>query len=84
MILSKTQSAIARMVTSSTGFQWGSYDENELNAARSIVKQCITIAPDSLSQKDFNEIMSGASQKRTKNFYLALSDALSEDIWQTL
>lgn len=83
-VLSRSQQAIARMVSDSINFSWTSYDNEDRSSARSILLRHISAAPESLSERDWSRMMEGKGQKRTKDYLRSLHDALQDDIWKML
>lgn len=68
MILTKTQQAIARMVSDNAKHKWQDYSSNDRSSARSFI----------LSRVD------KPSCKQRKDLLLTLADALQDDIWKVL
>jgi hypothetical protein len=68
MILTKTQQAIARMVSDNAKHKWQDYSSNDRSSARSFI----------LSRVD------KPSYKQRKDLLLTLADALQDDIWKVL
>ena len=68
MLLTKTQQAIARMVSDNAKHQWQDYSSNDRYSARSFI----------LSRVD------KPSYKQRKDLLLTLADALQDDIWKVL
>jgi len=68
MLLTKTQQAIARMVSDNAKHQWQDYSSNDRSSARSFI----------LSRVD------KPSYKQRKDLLLTLADALQDDIWKVL
>lgn len=83
-VLSRSQQAIAKMVSNATGFSWTSYNNEDRSSARSILLRHISTAPERLSQRDWSRMMEGKGQKRTKDYLRSLHDALQDDIWKML
>lgn len=82
--LTRTQQAIAKMVTNAIGFSWTSYNNADRAVARSIILRHIFTAPEQLSPKDWTRMMEGKGKKYTKAYLRSLSDALKDDIWRVL
>jgi len=68
MLLTKTQQAIARMVSDNAKHKWQDYGSNDRSSARSFI----------LSRVD------KSSYKQRKDLLLTLADALQDDIWKVL
>ncbi len=68
MILTKTQQAIARMVSDNAKHKWQDYSSNDRSSARSFI----------LSRVD------KPSYKQRKDLLLTLADALQDHIWKVL
>lgn len=83
-VLSRSQQAIARMVSDSINFSWTSYNNEDRSSARSILLRRISAAPERLSERDWSRMMEGKGQKRTKDYLRSLHDALQDDIWKML
>jgi len=82
--LTRTQQAIAKMVTTSIGFAWTSYNNADRAVARNLLLRHISTAPEQLSPKDWARMMEGKGKKYTKAYLRSLSDALQDDIWKVL
>lgn len=82
--LTRTQQAIAKMVTTSIGFAWTSYNNADRAVARHLLLRHISAAPEQLSPKDWARMMEGKGKKYTKAYLRSLSDALKDDIWRVL
>jgi hypothetical protein len=82
--LTKTQHAIAKMVTNAIGFSWTSYNNADRSVARNLLLRHISTAPEKLSQRDWARMMEGKGKKYTKDCLRSLSDALKDDIWRVL
>jgi hypothetical protein len=68
MPLTKTQQAIARMVSDNAKHKWQDYSSDDRSSARSFI----------LSRVD------KPSYKQRKDLLLTLADALQDDIWKVL
>jgi hypothetical protein len=68
MLLTKTQQAIARMVSDNAKHKWQDYSSNDRSSARSFI----------LSRVD------KPSYKQRKDLLLTLADALQDEIWKVL
>lgn len=82
--LTKTQQAIAKMVTNAINFSWTSYNNADRSVARSLLLRHISTAPEKLSQRDWTRMMEGKGKKYTKDCLRSLADALKDDIWRVL
>jgi hypothetical protein len=68
MSLTKTQQAIARMVSDNAKHKWQDYSSNDRSSARSFI----------LSRVD------KPTNKKKRDLLITLADALQDDIWQFL
>jgi hypothetical protein len=82
--LSRTQQAIAQMVTDSCKFKWNTYNTADRAVARQKVLAVAAKAPEHLSEADFILSMQGKKHKKNKSFLLTLANALEDSTWKVL
>ena len=68
MSLTKTQQAIARMVSDNAKHKWKDYSSNDRSSARSFILSSIN----------------KPAHKKKRDLLITLADALQDDIWKVL
>jgi hypothetical protein len=82
--LSRTQQAIARMVSDSCKFKWTSYCTADRAVARQKVLAAAANAPERLPDGDLFFTMQGKKHEKCKAFLFTLANALEDSTWKVL